>query len=62
MSGHGEHESTSKSQVFNDTFAADEREVLMAEDSEAWNGVVTLLIFIVSIGVTLMTATVFIGR
>ena len=62
LSGHDNHESTSKSQVFDDTFAADERETLMAEDSEAWNGVVALLIFIVSVGVTLMTATVFIGR
>jgi hypothetical protein len=37
--------------VFESAFNEDERTELKAEDSEAWNGVTALLIFIVSMGV-----------
>lgn len=43
-------------------FAPEVAQQHLAEDSEAWNGVVTLLLFIVTMGVCLMTATVFLGR
>lgn len=43
-------------------FAADEAKEHLVEDQEAWNGVVKLLLFIVTVGVCLMTATVLIGR
>lgn len=49
-------------EFFEKSFVPDERDALMAEDSEAWNGVVTLLLFIVTIGVCLMIGTVIIGR
>lgn len=60
--GHNEHASNHDQQFFDKTFVQEERESLMAEDSEAWNGVTSLLLFIVTLGVCLMTGTVLIGR
>jgi hypothetical protein len=41
------------SNVWEASFNAEERRELKAEDSEAWNGVTALLIFIVSMGVVI---------
>lgn len=60
MSGHDTKKHDAE--TFEKTFASDERHLLMAEDSEAWNGVTSLLLFIVTMGVCLMLATVLIGR
>jgi hypothetical protein len=42
---------TQHNSVWESTFSHDEQRELKSEDSEAWNGVTALLIFIVSMGV-----------
>jgi hypothetical protein len=44
--------------VWDATFTAEEQTVLRAEDSEAWQGVTGLLLFLVSGGVLLASLTV----
>ena len=46
----------------NDHFDEHESNEHLAEDSEAWNGVTGLLLFIVSIGLSLAMLTLYLSR
>lgn len=52
------HAEEAPDKVFNDSFAAEDRKELLAEDAEAWEGVTGLLLLIVTVGVLFFAAVV----
>ena len=56
------HSSHSHDDHANKHFEEHESQQHLAEDSEAWNGVTGLLLFIVTIGLALAALTLFLSR